>query len=185
MGTTSEKSCIRNNIFATWELSFIGNTGWKKRNEYWLAWLRVLHQKKIVKDLKHHLHINGVHLIEFECRRCFLVFPFLAKYLWMVRIPMRKWHNNLFLSSSNHAMILFLLDIFLFFISVICHQSHQSIFLYFIHQYLFPFEFLSVSFELCHQSYQSISLFPWKKWTKETTVVIASDVWKKNEERKQ
>jgi hypothetical protein len=27
-----------------------------------------------------------------------------------------------------------------------CHQSHQSIFLYFIRQYIFPFEFLSIFF---------------------------------------
>jgi hypothetical protein len=27
-----------------------------------------------------------------------------------------------------------------------CHQSHQSIFLYFVHQHLLPFEFLSISF---------------------------------------
>jgi hypothetical protein len=27
-----------------------------------------------------------------------------------------------------------------------CHQSHRSIFLYFVHQHLLPFEFLSISF---------------------------------------
>jgi hypothetical protein len=77
MGTASEKSCLRNNIFVIWELSFIGNTRCKKGNEYWLAWLRLLNSKKVVKDLKHHLQINGVNLIAFECRRSFHVFPFI------------------------------------------------------------------------------------------------------------
>ena len=71
----------------------------------------------------------------------FPFFPFLANYLWMARLPLTKWHINSFLSSSNHAVILSL-----FFLFLMCHQSHQSIFLYFVHQYLFPFEFLSISF---------------------------------------
>jgi predicted membrane protein len=59
----------------------------------------------------------------------------------MAWLPLTKWRNNSFLSSSNHTMIISLL-----FLSFMCHESYQSIFLYFAHQYLFPFEYLSISF---------------------------------------
>jgi predicted membrane protein len=73
-----------------------------------------------------------------------------------------------------------------------CHRSHQSIFLYFVHQYLFPFEFLSISF-LVMPSIIHINFSCFKKrmmkgnnrfdclrrlkkeWRKETTIVIDGD----------
>jgi hypothetical protein len=60
----------------------------------------------------------------------FLVFHFLANYLWMAQLPLAQWRNNSFLNSSNHAVILSL-----FFFSLTSHRPHQSIFLYFVHQY--------------------------------------------------
>jgi hypothetical protein len=104
----------------------------------------------------------------------FLVFPFLANYLWMTWLPLTKWCNNSFLSTSNHAMILSLI-----FFSLMCHQSHQSIFLYFIHQYLFPFEFLSISFLVMSSITQIKFSRLEKKLRKETTAVIVSDVRKR------
>jgi hypothetical protein len=95
-----------------------------------------------------------------------------------------EWHNNSFLSSSNHTMILSL-----FFHSFMCQQSYQPIFLYFVHQYLFPFEHLSISIWVMSSitpinlSFLEKRMKKWnincgwlwrlkKEWRKETIVVI-------------
>jgi hypothetical protein len=144
------------------------------------------------------LHLNVVDLItrSFFPYLIFHCFPFplltiyewhlslfffsLANYLWMAWLPLTKWCNNSFLSASNHAVILFL-----FFLSLICHQSHRSISFtlyinisFLLSSWVFPFQ-------SCHQSRKSISLALKKirkqqswlsptfdKRMKETTVVI-------------
>jgi hypothetical protein len=117
-----------------------------------LAWFRSLNSKGNIQWLKtsftyKYYPSNCIWMLLTSLRGdsfltwSFLVFPFLANYLWMTWLPLTKWCINSFLSTSNHVVVLSLL-----FLPLTCHQSHQSIFLYFIHQYLFPFEFLSIFF---------------------------------------
>jgi hypothetical protein len=130
----------------------------KKGNKQ--SWLTLTFEKEWRKETTVVIDEGGSSLLSWS----FLIFSFLANYLWITQLPLTKWRNNFFLSSSNHVVILSL-----FFLFLISHQSHQSIFLYFLHQYLFPFSSLVFPFESCHQSRQSIFLSLKKEWIKETT----------------
>jgi hypothetical protein len=118
------------------ELSFIGNTC-VKRKKYWLAWFRSLNSKGNIEGLKtsftYKYHpSNCIWMVltsspgDSFLTWYFLVFPFLANYLWMTWLPLTKWR--------------------LFFLSLMCHQSHQSIFFTLYINISFRFEFLSISF---------------------------------------
>jgi hypothetical protein len=47
-------------------MSFIGTWGVKKEG-CWLAWLKALNSKGNSQGPKHHLHIDDVRLIAYEC----------------------------------------------------------------------------------------------------------------------
>jgi hypothetical protein len=170
------------------ELSFIGNTRCKKGRS--IDWRDLEHwtQKEIFKNSKHHLIIYKCHpstciwmLLTSSRGDSFFVFPFLANYLWIMWLTLTKWRSNSFLSTSNHAVIL---SLFSFPWWVISHFNQFSFTLYInisLYSFWVPEYFLLVMPSIV----QSISLALRKQWKKETIVVIASDVWKKNEERKQ
>jgi hypothetical protein len=193
MGTTSKKSCLQNNVFVIWKLSFIGNTGCKKgRSIDWRDW-GYWTQKEIVNDSKHHLQINGVHLIAFECRR------------------------------SNHIVILSLLDLSIFSLSLLTiyewrgyHWQNDATILSFVHlcnysfltwSFLvfpflevssitpsFPLLCTSISLSFWVPKYFLLSyainhanqfLFPWKRMNKENNSRDCLQLLKKKEWRKE
>jgi hypothetical protein len=138
-------------IFSSFENLVLSGTRDVKKKNYWLTWLRVMNSKGHSQNSKHHLHVNGVHLIAFECHRSnhmVILSLFSLSLLTFYEWHDYHWQNDttiFFLCSSNHAVILSLLDLFLFFLSLMS-SSHQLIFLYFVHQYFFPFEFLGIFF---------------------------------------
>jgi hypothetical protein len=144
------------------ELSFIGTHGVKKgRNIDWRDW-RYWTQKKIVKDSKHHLHISGVHLIAFEC--CSSNDTMNLSLFSLSLLIIYEWHGY---HWQNDSKILFLVHLitqwffYCFFLSFMCHQSDQSIFLCIpISLSFWVPEYFLLSHVINHTNQ---FLFPWEK----------------------